>query len=338
MPFLTNAWYAACWADELQDKPLGRTILGEPLVLYRADTGAVRALSDTCPHRFAPLHLGKVTGENVACPYHGLQFGPDGQCVHNPHGPLIGTARIESYPLAERHGVYWIWMGAAEPDMTALPDVPELDDQGLTWVHGTIDVAANYQLVVDNLMDLSHVEFMHPMLGAAGSSHRVKYDAREDNRLVHSTYQLDNEPTSVIMRMMWPDAPDHTRFIADMRWSAPSNLVLGMDVTTVGGDLAHPVLRMPTVHFLTPETDTTTHYFWAASRNVALDNAELSAGMKAGVFAAFKYEDEPMIAAVEQRMQMLGGRATKPLLFKTDKGAVLARRVLERLISAQTTG
>ena len=336
MPFLYNTWYAAFWADELTEKPLARTILGKPLVFYRGESGAVSALSDTCPHRFAPLHMGKVVGENVACPYHGLQFGPDGRCAHNPHGPLIGAARIDSFPLAERYGVYWIWMGSAEPDLTTLPDVPELEDQGLTWVHGTIDVAADYRLVVDNLMDLSHVEFMHPMLGAPGSSHRVQYEAREDSNVVHSTNRLDNEPTSVIMRMMWPDAPDHTRFIADMRWSAPSNLVLGTDVTTVDGDVANPLLRIPTVHFLTPETETTTHYLWAAARNVALDSTELSEGMKAGVVAAFKYEDEPMIAAVQQRMALLGDHAAKPMLFKTDKGAVLARRVLERLIAAQS--
>jgi vanillate O-demethylase monooxygenase subunit len=335
--FLTNTWYAGFWADELQDKPLARTILGKPLVFYRGESGAIRALSDTCPHRFAPLHLGKVVGESVACPYHGLQFGPDGRCTHNPHGPLIGAARIDSYHLTERYGVYWIWMGPAEPDPTALPDVPELEDQSLTWVHGTIDVAADYRLVVDNLMDLSHVEFMHPMLGAPGSSERVKYEAREDGNLVHSTNRLDREPTSGIMRMMWPDAPDHTRFIADMRWSAPSNLVLGTDVTTVDGDIANPVLRIPTVHFLTPETQTTTHYLWAAARNVALDNQAMSEGMKAGVVAAFKYEDEPMIAAVQQRMALLGNQQARPLLFKTDKGAVLARRVLERLIAAETT-
>jgi vanillate O-demethylase monooxygenase subunit len=120
-----------------------------------------------------------------------------------------------------------------------------------------------------------------------------------------------------------------------MRWSAPSNLVLGTDVTAVDGDLANPALRIPTIHLLTPATETTTHYFWAAARNVALDDAALSEGMKAGVIAAFKYEDEPMIAAVQQRMATLGDHHPKPLLLNTDKAAVLVRRLLESLISAQ---
>jgi vanillate O-demethylase monooxygenase subunit len=335
MTFLDNAWYAACWADELDDKPLGRMILGKPLVFYRGEGGTVHALSDTCPHRFAPLHRGKVVGESIACPYHGLQFGPDGRCSYNPHGAVIGAARVDHYELAERYGVYWIWFGSAPADPAALPDLPEFEDQSLTWVHGTIDVEADYRLVVDNLMDLSHVEFMHPMLGAPGSSHRVQYEARATDNQVHSIYRLDREPTSAIMRLMWPEAPETTRFIAHMRWSAPSNLVLGTDVTAVDGDLANPALRIPTIHLLTPATETTTHYFWAAARNVALDDAALSEGMKAGVIAAFKYEDEPMIAAVQQRMATLGDHHPKPLLLNTDKAAVLVRRLLESLISAQ---
>lgn len=338
MNFLYNAWYAAFWADELADKPLPRTILGKPLVFYRGNSGAVLALSDTCPHRFAPLHLGKVVGDGLACPYHGLQFGADGRCMYNPHGPLISAARVDSYPLAARYGVYWIWMGSAAPDHSALPHVPELDDQSLVWVHGTIEVAADYRLVIDNLMDLSHVEFMHPMLGSPGSSQRVQYEAGVDNDQVHSTYRLNREATSGVMRMLWPDAPDHTRFIADMRWTAPANLVLGTKVTTVDGDIANPVLRMPTTHFLTPETATTTHYLWAAARNVALDNDAMSEGRKAGIVAAFKHEDEPMLAAVQQRIAALGEQHAKPLMLKTDTGAVLARRVLERKIAAQAAG
>ena len=81
MAFLRNAWYAAAWDDELGDKPLARTMLGEPLVLYRDSAGAPVALSDTCPHRFAPLSLGRRDGDTLQCPYHGLVFGKNGICI-----------------------------------------------------------------------------------------------------------------------------------------------------------------------------------------------------------------------------------------------------------------
>jgi vanillate O-demethylase monooxygenase subunit len=335
MTYLRNAWYAAAWEEDITDKPIGRTMLGQPLVFYRDSAGAPVVMSDTCPHRFAPLHLGKVEGDAIACLYHGLRFNSDGRCVHNPHGAVPGVARLAVFSSAIRHGMLWVWMGDAPADLEKLPAIPEFEVPGLVWVHGTIEVAANYQLSVDNLMDLSHVEFMHPMLSTPGSSTRVQYEARVEGSTVFSDYLLPNEPTTPLIRMLWPTAPAHVQFRTTMRWQAPSNLVLDMNVATVEGDLAEPVLRMPTLHLLTPVTATSTRYFWAAARNVATDREDVSAMLAAGSEAAFKHEDEPMIAAVQARMAMLDEAQMKPLLFKTDAGAVQARRVLSRLIAAE---
>jgi vanillate O-demethylase monooxygenase subunit len=335
MKYLREAWYAASWSEEITAKPIGLTMLDEPLVFYRNAAGQPIALSDTCPHRFAPLHLGKVNGDVITCPYHGLQFGADGKCVLNPHGPIPAGAHIRAYTVAERYGLLWVWMGLGLADFEKLPVLPEFSAEGLTWVHGTIAVGANYQLVIDNLMDLTHVEFMHPMLGMPGSSYRVKYEAKLEGDSVYSISLLENEPTSALIRILWPTAPDHTKFDTRMCWRAPSNLMLGMSVTTVDGDLSDPVLRMPTAHILTPISGTETRYLWAAARNVAVDNDEFSAMLKAGSEAAFQHEDEPMVAAVQARMAMLEGRNAQPVLFKSDAGVVQARRVLERLIAAE---
>lgn len=89
MSFLKNAWYCAAWAREITREPLSRTLLNQKLVFYRKADGTIVAMSDVCPHRFAPMHQGKLHGDVLACPYHGLQFGPDGRCVHNPHGEVI---------------------------------------------------------------------------------------------------------------------------------------------------------------------------------------------------------------------------------------------------------
>jgi len=327
MTYLRNAWYAAAWEEEITATPIGRTMLGEPLLFYRNAASAPVVLSDTCPHRFAPLHLGKVEGDAIACPYHGLRFSADGRCVQNPHGPIPSAARLKTYGAALHHGLVWVWMGDAPADLDKLPDIHEFALPGLAWVHGTIEVGANYRLSIDNLMDLSHVEFMHPMLSTPGSSYRVKYEARVEGATVYSDYLLPDEPTTPLIRLLWPDAPDHVKFNTTMRWQAPSNLVLDMNVTTVDGELAEPVLRMPTVHLLTPVTASATRYFWAAARNVATDRQDLSAMLVAGSEAAFKHEDEPMIAAVEARMAMLAPDEMKPMLFKTDAGAVQARRM-----------
>jgi vanillate O-demethylase monooxygenase subunit len=184
-------------------------------------------------------------------------------------------------------------------------------------------------------MDLSHTEFMHPFLGSPGSSARVKYESYLEGDVLCSNYQLDDEPTIPVIRTLWPDAPDRTTFAAKMQWRAPSNLVMSMNVTPVGGDLNNPVLRMPSANILTPETENSTRYFWASGRSTATDNEEVSAMIRMGTEAAFRHEDEPMVAAVQARMAILDMTKMKPLLFKTDAGAVQAQRILNRMIEAE---
>src|SRR5262252_8998291 len=114
--FLQNAWYVAGWSEELHGQPVGRRILDQPVVMYRLPTGEAVALQGRCPHRFAPLHLGKVIGTDIQCPYHGLRFGPQGACTFNPQGggATPRALDIRAYPLVERYGALWIWMGAPE--------------------------------------------------------------------------------------------------------------------------------------------------------------------------------------------------------------------------------
>ena len=120
MQYLRNKWYQAGWSAELKaGELLHRRLLEEPVLLFRKTDGTAVAMLDRCPHRFAPLHMGKHLGDAVQCPYHGLQFGADGRCIANPHGPVPGAARIRNFPVAERYSALWIWMGdpaKADPD------------------------------------------------------------------------------------------------------------------------------------------------------------------------------------------------------------------------------
>ncbi len=164
--FLQNCWYVACSADEMSGKPFRRIILDVPIVLYRLEDGTPVALHDRCPHRLVPLSLGKLVGDHIQCIYHGLQFDRNGTCVHNPHsGAAAARIRVPSFPLAEKYGYLWIWMG--EPDRADRETLPQLDfledHANFKTVRGYLKVNANYQLISDNLLDLSHVEFLHPM-------------------------------------------------------------------------------------------------------------------------------------------------------------------------------
>ena len=172
--YLRNAWYVAAWSDNLADgQLLSRTILKEPIVLFRKSDGHIAALQDRCPHRFAPLHMGKIVGgDRVQCPYHGLEFDSSGACVLNPHGTknIPPRARVRSYPVTEKHKAIWIWMGEQPPDLAKVPDFSVLDN--VPEMHATkrdrITIRANYELIIDNLLDLSHTSYLHD--GILGNS------------------------------------------------------------------------------------------------------------------------------------------------------------------------
>jgi phenylpropionate dioxygenase-like ring-hydroxylating dioxygenase large terminal subunit len=337
MTYLRNTWYAAAWATEVDsDRPFARTILDEPLVFFRDASGKPTALADRCPHRFAPLSKGKLNNDTLQCPYHGLRFAADGRCSHNPHGPVPAVAKVTRYPLLERYGLLWIWMGdARRADEAALPDFSIMTDTDkYTIVSGKIMIEANYQLGIDNLLDLSHAQFLHPLLGNPDSSDRTRFRSRVEGTTVWALTDFPNEPLTPLFQMMWRSASKVGDRRVHMRWDPASNLLLDVGYTECGRPISEGP-SMPSAHLLTPETERTTHYFWAAARDSLREDKELSERIRSGIDAAFRREDGPMIAACQQRMGTTDLMSLKPLLLKSDAAAVSARRVLAKLVESE---
>ena len=161
--FLRNGWYTALWSNELKDKPIAKTLLNEKIVLFRNARGDVGALEDCCCHRAAPLSLGEIAGDYLACGYHGLKFDVNGKCVELPDGNQVPSgAKVRSYPVAEKWNVVWIWMGdPAKADPGKIPDLPWLSEPKWTATPGRLHVKSNYQFIVDNLLDFTHVAYVH---------------------------------------------------------------------------------------------------------------------------------------------------------------------------------
>jgi len=336
MTFLRNAWYAAGWASDLGDEPVARTILEEPVVLFRtAEDGKVHALRDACPHRFAPLSMGKLMPDRIKCPYHGLEFAGSGKCVHNPHGKgaIPGSLSVPAFPVAERYGMLWVWMGAADKaDESALPDIPRLEDDDFSWIHGVLEVDGNYQLVLDNLLDLTHVEFLHPMLASEGNSQRTTFRFEQEGDVVRAYYDVVDEPITGLFQILWESDAQTAGLHAYMHWHAPANLYLD---TGMFSDEADGGPKIPTVHFLAPESEGRTRYYWAAGRNRQHGNEQVSGMLHFATQNAFENEDEPMIRAVRSRMQSNNLFAHKPALLPMDEAAVRARRVIDKRIAAE---
>lgn len=336
MAFLRNAWYVAAWDEEIRDTPLGRTVLGVPIVLFRGSSGAVAALRDRCPHRAAPLSRGRVKGDHLQCPYHGIEFDASGQCVRNPHlaGPGGLRLRADCYPLHVRHGACWIWMGdVTRADPTLIPEQYEAFT-GLAVVRGYTHVQADYRLIIDNLLDLSHAEYLHAeTVGTPGAADAVKARMVAKDDAVTVERNTSSLPPSPMLATVWKKSETVDKWTA-MTWRAGGNLMLDIGVTVPGGTREEG-MRFPSAHLLTPESATTTHYFWMNGRDFSIDDAALSARLKQQFARTFSEEDAPIIEAAQRNLSLEGERAQLVNFTVGDAGSARARRMLDDLIAAE---
>ena len=341
--FLRNIWYAAAYSDEVSRKPLARTLLGEPVVMYRKEDGSAVILADRCPHRFAPLSRGRIVGDHIECGYHGLRFDGAGACVATPHGGAVpAAARVRAYPALERYGFVWIWPGEAHrADSARLPDFAYLaQPDRFTVVKGYLHVAANYQLVVDNLLDLSHAQFLHPGFAIAGVTPQQSL-AATTTKLVRD---VDRVTAFRVRSGLPPNAPSRTMFglgpepvdsRSHMTWFPPSLLSFDLGSCRPGAQVEEG-LCLPAAHCITPETEFTCHYFFAQGRNLCREDTQVGEQLLSMLDTAFRTQDEPMIEDVQRRM---GGTSDldslNPVFLHTDGAPVAARRLLKKLIDAE---
>lgn len=338
MKFVRNTWYAAAWSEEINRSLFSRKLLNEQVLMYRKEDGTPCAIRDLCPHRFAPLSIGKLIGDEVECLYHGLRFDCSGKCVDNPNGAgsIPKAASVKSYPLSEQYGVVWIWMGDPEKaDESLVPAFPWLSDsENYTQVHGTLNIEANYLLVMDNLTDLSHAAFIH-------------VETLEPRELAKATFEVVEEGPEVWTKQ-WCAAmtvpPLFTvvkGFTGQMdHWlemrciPRSTSMITFYGVTEVGKSRAEGYGTY-NPNIITPETDTTTHYFWGSARDFDLKDEEMSEKFRMGASFAFTHEDKPIIEAQQRNVGDVDVMSLKPVLLTNDAGSVRARRAIERLIAEE---
>lgn len=339
MQFIRNTWYAAGWSNELGRNLTARTILNEPIVLFRTESGQAVALADRCAHRFVPLSRGKLKGDVLECGYHGLCYDATGACISNPHGDhmIPRAARVKNYRLAERDGIAWIWMGdPALADESKIRDFSQFGSpKQFTSVAGYLHVNANYQLISDNLLDLTHGQYLHPMFtNPAGPAAFEPFSDPDPDTVWAKFVRKSQYPNKYFQFLGYPadKLGDHRNF---MRWNAPSVLLLDVGMTGVGAPVSEGI-SIPTAHLLTPETESTTHYFWAMARDFKLDDEALSKQLLEVGVSIFNSEDKPMIEAQQLAMGDTDDLLSlKPVLLSTDAPSVRARRIVLRLIGEE---
>ena len=338
-----DAWYVAAWDHEVTRTILARTIAGRPLAIYRTEDGRPVALADACWHRLAPLSLGKLVGkEEIQCPYHGIRYNSAGRCVSMPAQETLNpSATVASFPVVERYRYVWIWLGDPTlADPATIPDMHQMTDPAWTGDGLTIYAPCNYQLVLDNLMDLTHEEFVHgSSIGQEELSESDFVTSHTDTTVTVERWMLDIEPPPFWRKNMRDKFPDFEGKVD--RWQiihfeAPSTICIDVGVAKAGtgapdGDRSQGVNGY-VMNTISPETSKSCHYFWSFQRNYRLDSQLITTQLRSGVYNVFG-EDEAMLTAQQAAIDANPDHEFYSL--NIDAGGMWVRRLIERMLEAE---
>lgn len=336
--YLRNCWYVAATAPELERDLLARTLLGRPVVMYRQEDGTPVALEDRCAHRFLPLSQGRLVGDHVQCGYHGMEFDCSGSCVKVPGQDSVPRgASIQSFPMVEKWQLIWIWMGdpaLADPDL--IPDLWRNDHPDWTVVIGdTLHFNGDYRLFADNLLDPSHVSFVHQTTLGTDAVAEIPQIATQEGDAVTVTRWILDRPAAPLYAALGGLTGNVDRWQI-MAFTPPSTITVDMGSCVAGtgaqqGDRSQGV-ELLSYNLITPETDQSSFYFWTHVRPFALDDAAVSDKIRAGFLEAF-LEDVAVIEAVQEGRNRYPH--IEPVNLAIDAGPIRARRVIDNLIAAE---
>lgn len=337
-----NCWWVAARQNKIAREPVSRWFLDRPVVMYRTEQGAVVALDNRCIHRSAPISTGYLDGDDIVCRYHGAVFAPNGKCVRYPtQGDIPDIAKIQAYPTVEKTPFVWIWLG--DPDQIQhAPEPPEFSwFEDPTWlkIEGNIGISANYFLLQENVLDLTHLNYAHRRR-FAGSDLLTPSFKREGDQ-VHMSHA--QEPFRVpASRRPGPGAAsrvpatDHAlRREMEAVFVSPALHVVDMPMTDLEAGPGERVrYESKVAHCVTPASPTETHYWWIYGQDFG-DGPGLPETLKAQTDATF-LEDKVIMEAMElgNRRDERGSN-TPQVTFVGDMGGLLARRILNEMLARE---
>jgi vanillate O-demethylase monooxygenase subunit len=329
--FLKNQWYVAALPEELGIAPIARTLCGEPVALYRTASGRAVALEDRCPHRFAPLSIGKCAGETLTCAYHGIVFGADGACVSIPQQATIPPRmRVRSYPLAERWGLVWIWMGdAADANPENIPEYSWLTAPGWHHIFRRYPVKAGYEICADNILDLSHTPFIHT--GSIGTPEMATIPVATEvvGRKVISR-RIMHQVTPGPFVYAWGNFGEKIDRVTTTEWLPAGNTSVELCYQDANNKIT---LRLTNAN--TPETERSTHLYFIWSRDFGSDaDDDFARRFKK---ESFQVMDED-IAIIERQQAVIDRGLPVPTVGITaDATLIQARRMVQSLLEEERT-
>lgn len=339
--FPLNAWYAAAYDVEVKQALLARTICNQKIVMFRRKDGSVAALEDACWHRLLPLSMGRLEGDEVVCGYHGLVFNGDGRCTHMPSQETINpSACVRSYPVVQKHRFVWVWPG--DPSLADVSKVPDLhwnDDPAWAGDGKMIPVRCDYRLVLDNLMDLTHEAFVHGTSIGNRAVAEAPFVATHGDRSATVTRWMEGIDPPPFWAGQIRNARGYEGQVDRwqiIRFEPPCTIAIDVGVAPVGtgaraGDRSQGVNGY-VLNTITPETESTCHYFWAFARNYQLGDQRLTHELREGVASIFR-EDELVLEAQQKAIDEHPGYTFYNL--NIDAGSMWARKLIDKMIAAE---
>jgi len=339
LPLIYNHWYVAGFDDEFGEMPKAKTLLERSIVFYRTKAGELTALQNRCLHRSFPLADGTLNGDNLVCGYHGMEYDPDGRIVRIPCQDRVPNRKLKKYPLRKQGPYIFIWMGDEDAvDESKLPDFGFLGDPQYESVHEEKYVEGSYLLMMENLNDLTHFSFLHANSFAFGEYFgRLETEAGKDEEGVYC-YRLDRDwkrqterlPPALQEKLKGKEVLNRNGGV-----NAGPGLFKGFSPLYVYGADGEVEMELKTyvMHFVTPETKTTAHYWWSLCRDYGLGNDEAKAATKALFSRAF---DEDLWAIRNMQALLEQDHADyEELIIAGDQAGMLFRREVLEWVKAE---
>lgn len=355
--FLKNCWYIVGHSGQFQNELLARTVCGEQIVLFRNSQGVVSALEDRCPHRLVPLSIGRVVGDNLRCGYHGAEFNDNGRCVKVPGQKAVSSSvRVRSYPLVERHGFFWVWLGdpALSSDESSIPGgFWRSDADGWRGAYGYFNMGVDYRMLNDNLIDVTHAEFVHPESFGGEELHFFR-NARRGTDYLERGMSFNIADRSIHFRLSSRDLGDeggliwrqmiaesrglqgysgNVHFTIDVDWWAPSYCSFLLSVRPADEPEAE-LVRICNLHAAIPEAERTSNYYFRSVRNYGgEDSAVIMQQIGDFIFG----QDKPVLEAQQRKVGDHDVFDLSPISFAGDRLPMEARRIIGEMLAQEVS-
>jgi vanillate O-demethylase monooxygenase subunit len=333
-----NVWYPLTWSRNVTRALSRHRVLGVDLVVYRSEAGAPVALEDACPHRMAPLSIGKLKGDAIQCGYHGMTFGPDGRCVRIPGQTQIPpNARVPSYPVRDKMGLVWIWPGDPElADPSLIFDLPQYHEPNWRAAEGdALRIGTNYLNLADNLCDPAHVSFVHLSTLGNAASEEIPVEYTFDDRSVLVWRWIRNAPP-IPLFAKYGNFRGHVDRWHYYHYAAPCIAVIDFGSADAGA-IVDPAdrdagMRIFACHFITPVDDHVCIDHWLHVRNFELQDAELDYRLHQDFRVAFN-EDKDILERIEKVAQARPN--AKSVRIAIDAAPQRMRRIVEQIAASE---